>query len=152
MLKPEQAKEMLRSLHVPGWARQRAKLADTLRPELRVAALVAMGLDAQGESLAWARSWDEQRRIQWEEIGLLMEIGGEERMQVFSVIFPTFAPFAERAWHLLTRLPYQAGYQRKAFRAPGDPSATRGTRTKWLIDLAQTTGPYQQDLPWFAAW
>src|SRR5262245_8106273 len=45
----------------------------------------------------------------------------KERAKIFGLVSPALVPYMEQTWQLLKTTPYQAGYERKAFRAPNKP-------------------------------
>jgi hypothetical protein len=52
----------------------------------------------------------------------------------------------------LTRLPYQPGYSRKAFRAPSRPAASGNNRRNWFRSVFGAVGAYHEDIEWLAQW
>ncbi|PYE54155.1 DUF4132 domain-containing protein [Deinococcus yavapaiensis] len=75
----------------------------------------------------------------------------EDRLAVLRVLFPHFAEVADAAYRaFLTRHPYQQGYVRRAFRAPGH--ALHVTRAgQWLFTTWRATNSYPYPISWFAA-
>jgi len=150
MLNPEAAQEQLKSFAAPqpediAMARA-ALLSDPVRDVVRG----LLGRSAHGNAKI---SWSAQAKARETAIRILHGMTAEERASVFSVLFPGIAPHVSAAWDLYRRLPYQAGWNRKAFRAPSDPDACRDARLQWLSMLMQVGLPYaHQDIAWFAAW
>ena len=75
-----------------------------------------------------------------------------ERRALFDALFGQLGPYVEAGWQIHVRLPYQLDWQRKAFRMPHTPEATRPARQAWLDRLIATTSEYDQPLAWFAHW
>jgi hypothetical protein len=149
MISREQAQEQLQSfVYVDVLARRLAALA-ALPSALATLGRTALGCDFSGNP------WRHTHLQRQAEVALgpgLDALAPADRQRLFAALFPRFAAAVEAAWLLGQRLPYQGGYGRRGFRAPGLPAATQAARAAWLIHLAQITLPYEQDLPWFAAW
>ncbi|GAA3996256.1 DUF4132 domain-containing protein [Deinococcus rubellus] len=73
-----------------------------------------------------------------------------EQHNLAALLFPQFPETAQRTIDaLLIRHPYTQGYERRAFRAPGERvQAVRAA--SWLMAVWQVTRDYPQDLEWFA--
>lgn len=79
----------------------------------------------------------------------------KQRKQVFNALAPEIADYLEDAWQLLKTLPYQSGYQRRAFRAPNNPEASLGSRVEWFQSLANEICGIRRECltaPWLARW
>lgn len=149
MLNSEQAQAELKKLETKQWAQARLSTLDRLPENMRLTARSLLGqfepavLEPESASLE-----QNQQKI----IECMTKLDEAGRLLLFESFFPGLAPAVERGWQLLDRLPYQSGWSRKPFRAPGHPSALLVRRVDWVSGLLITIGPYQQSVPWFAAW
>jgi hypothetical protein len=78
-----------------------------------------------------------------------------ERAKIFSLISPALAPHMEATWQLLKTTPYQAGYQRKAFRAPKNPELMAEALSDWTVGMASLGKAIRPEVltpAWLAAW
>ncbi len=96
----------------------------------------------------WRRQQEQSRKATIELDGL----PPAERGQLFATLFPRLGPHHERAWLLQLRLPYQGGYEGRAFRAPGEPAASRESRWQRFDSLLSAIEDYDPDVEWVATW
>ncbi len=148
MLSREHAQERLKEFQVDGWKTQRLTAVRGLRGSLVDAGEALLG---QGRA-AKAKDWREQQAVFDAAARALDAATPHKRQQLFAALFPSLSPYVEAAWRLLHTLPYQGGWVRKAFRAPGDAAASRAKRFAWLRMLVRAVEGYDQDVAWFAAW
>ncbi|MEM7127271.1 MAG: DUF5724 domain-containing protein [Chloroflexota bacterium] len=79
----------------------------------------------------------------------LTNLSQEERLQLFTALFPRCPNEIDAAWRFHLSLPY--GRQR-AFRAPQHPSLYASKQVHWLVMLVEQLGPYEEDIAWVAQW
>jgi hypothetical protein len=149
MLSSEEAEKRLGKFSIKNWKKNRLAALGRLPAAQAEAGLALMGQDARGKPF---RDWQKGQKAAAAAVERLGQMSPSERQAVFGVLFPKVARHMENAWHLLARLPYEIDYERKAFRAPNDPTVTRHTRGRWLDDLLNELEGYDQDVAWFAAW
>jgi Family of unknown function (DUF5724)/Domain of unknown function (DUF4132) len=150
MLNPELAQERLNQVRVKDWRQQKLAQILALPKPLQRAGLAG---------LCWLPSWPDKLDFQDEpgapgpeELQVIEAWTAEQRLQLFAIFFPKFAPVVESAWQLLIQMPYQAHYQRRPFRAPANPEISLPKRVGWLGELINAVNGFDQELPWFAAW
>ena len=148
MLKPEQAQAELKKLENKEWIAARVVAADGLPGGLRDTARSILGV----EDTAMAKLRGANAKQQQEVVKAFKEMDANARLQFFETIAPGLGKTMEQGWQLFERLPFQSGYSRKPFRAPGHPDALITRRINWVLQLFAVVGPYQQGVAWFAAW
>lgn len=148
MLNRDVAQLQLQTLSSPDWRSQRLQQLDTLPEKLRTIGygILKCGADAKPLEYPDYRQVQEQAQQQFDALE------SSERLQILSILFPTFAATVETAWQLFGHLPYQSGYSRRSFRAPTCPELSTAKRHQWLQQLINVVEGYDQDLAWFAAW
>src|SRR5262245_52369577 len=139
MLTPEQAQQRLQAARIPELDKWRlaaiAKLpgnslrkvfANLLKADeqtsisLREIAYGLIGYDANGKQIN--RNYQDYAKAQEVYqtcLTALADLSPEDRLHIFQTFFPKVASQIEQVWQFLPHLPYQRGYARKAFRAPG---------------------------------
>jgi hypothetical protein len=148
MLNPEQAQAELKKLENKQWVEIRIASVERLPVASRSVARSLLGQDERPALLDAAAQAQFGQKI----IETFSGMDESARLQFFDAFFPGLAPAVERGWQLLDRLPYQAGWGRKPFRAPKHPDALLARRVNWVAKLLPVVGPYQQNITWFAAW
>lgn len=163
MLNPEEATERLQSLKLEDPKSRRMERIAALPMLQREIAYGLFGLLPDGtDPDKWQEKgldWEEIIRTQqvvarlqeeaWERLHALEE---PERRSLLAGLFPKLDAHVARAWSLFERLPYQAGYGRKAFRVRNAPANAHPARKEWFTHLLQATQGYEQDVAWYAAW
>jgi hypothetical protein len=148
MLNPEQAQAELKKLENKGWIAARISAADSLPAALRETARHVLGAEGKSISKLPAEKLQRQR----EAFKAIQSMDESARVKFFETLAPGLGALTERGWQLFDRLPFQGGYARKPFRAPGHPEALIHRRLHWVLELLKIVGPYQKDVAWFAAW
>lgn len=149
MLKPEQAQKILKQYHVEDWQQRRLAALAKLPKGLREPGRALMARDAQGKPI---EDGDVRRQTLDRAIKQLETMTARDRLRLFEVFFPRLAVHVEAGWRLMSQLPYQRTYDRKAFRLPCLTIASRQARLDWLTDLIANLSGYEQDITWLAAW
>ncbi|MBC7812046.1 MAG: HEAT repeat domain-containing protein, partial [Burkholderiales bacterium] len=63
---------------------------------------------------------------------------------------PKIAKHIEELWQLIPKQPYQRGYKRKAFHAPGHSDLYANAQSAMFVALARSMDWYDEDILWFA--
>lgn len=147
MLKIEDARAQLEKMENKEWFAQRLRAAESLPAELRETARTLVG-PSEDEPFSYLQAQKATREL----AKGFKSMDDKGRLQCFETLAPGLGTVIERGWQMHDRLPYQGGYGRKPFRAPGHPEALITRRVKWLEDVLNIIGPYQKDITWFAAW
>ena len=139
MLKPEVAREELKKLEKKDWAAARTAAADSLPGGLmRDSARSIFGADKKPHP----DTHDDKVR-RWELLDKnFQDMDEPARRQFFETCAPGLGGPMASAWNLLGGSPYQSGFTRKPFRAPGHPETLIHRRIAWLISVLKLTGPY----------
>lgn len=149
MLNPEYAKEQLQAVRIPDWKATKAANVATLPAGLREIVFAILGCDSSGQPYSPYYTWHETQN---RAVGHLDILSIEERLKIFELLFPQIYLHVEAAWQLLSRLPYQLDWQRKAFRAPHSPDIIKPARCELIKQLLYSIQGYDQDITWLAAW
>ena len=146
MLKREEAQAELEKLQNKGWLQDRIGGADRLPGNLRETARTLIKLDSDSINGV-------NRVKRRKEIGIAVQnMDDQTRLQFFETLAPGMGKFIEGGWQLFERIPYQTGFDRKPFRAPGDAGTLRYRRMSWLAEIIPCIGLYGKSITWFAAW
>src|SRR5262245_24242042 len=121
----ERAQELLESRLVWDWLERRSSAVAGLPRDLRPIAFGVVGRDVKGKTLGGQENGQEARKVQAEAAEQFDRLGPADRTAIFEALFPKLAPYVERAWQMMMRMPYQTGYDRKPFRAPYSPGVSR---------------------------
>ena len=148
MLKHEQAQAELEKIQNKGWVAARLGAANNLPEGLRETARSILGTESESA----LRDQAEEAKWQDKVVRVFLGMDDRARRRLFETMAPGLGPVIECGWQLFDRLPFQGGYSRKPFRAPGHPEALIGRRVNWVVQLLGIIGPYQQRITWFAAW
>jgi hypothetical protein len=148
MLNPEIAQARLKEYQVTDWQPVRiAKLAK-LPAKLRSIGYGILAHDEAGNPVKI--DYYNQSSIIEDNIKHLNGLKPADRLKIFEILFPQFAPVVEAAWRSFeTSWTYQQDYNRKSFRLPG---ATSSKQRSWLQTLINLVRNYEPDLPWLASW
>ena len=150
MLKPELAKKELEKFYDPGWKEKLNKAIGRLPGKLKEIARKIAFTDKQNVfTSVFALQANEDINKVYEKLD---KLNPKERLMIFNAIFPKLAENIEEMWQFTKRLPYQMSYQRRAFRAPGEPQLTLHKRTGILFNLVTGLKGYDQDICWLAQW
>ena len=155
MLRREEAAKVLERERTAQWQKVCLSAVTGLPAALRPTAYALLGCDENGEPLPSASldAYQRQERILAEGYARLGALTAQRRLALFSALFPAAAPTVEAAWRLMARLPYQTGWQRKAFRLRGVGDTTTPAQRMWLSQLVNILGAYREkDVEWLAAW
>src|SRR5688500_14382846 len=136
MLSYEEARERLRTLEAGDDAVRR-------RVEALPRSARQVGLLLLGDAIAgWDRG-DER----------LCGLSGRHRRALFDALVPALGEHVERMWQDGAARPYQSGWDRRGFRAPGLPEASAPRRFHELATIAGRVGGYEvPGAAWLARW
>ena len=149
MLTPEQARQELEKAKVETWMVSRVAALKQLPEKLRQAARPLTGVDEDGETLKHL----DYSKLCGECAPVIAGLNPAQRIGFFETLCPGLGKAVEDGWHLFDRLPYQPGYQTKAFRAPSHKELLFDRRMNWLSLLVESVGPYpEKDVVWHATW
>jgi hypothetical protein len=148
MLDREQALLELKKLENKAWVAARVSAASGLAEGLRETARSILGAEDELSPKTLGKHAKRGQQV----VKAFLTMDENARLKFFETMAPGLGAPIERGWQLLDRLPYQSGYARKPFRAPGHPETLIGRRVNWLLTLLGIVGPYQQNVAWFAAW
>ncbi len=82
-------------------------------------------------------------------------LSSKDRVQILAVMFPRMAADMNRTWEQLRAAPYTAGWQKQAFRAPNDHTASLQHRRMWLYTMLGIAEEFLEDQltpAWLATW
>ena len=147
MLTPEEAKKELEQHRDPEASKSLMERLHALRPELAAIGLAFLEESSPHKDRSQVA---EQKRAAAKRA--LSGLDDRDRQELFFALFPPIADHVEASWRLQTRLPYQTGYLRKAFRAPKHPEYTANVRIDWVDKLLRTVLPYRYDAEFLAVW
>ena len=149
MLNPELAEERLKEFAVPDLEARRLQRAGKLQHWLRPVAYGLLHCDGRGNRLT---DYKQIAAVYSEAASQLDSLQAPDRTLVFRVMFGPIAPQVEAGWQFFLRLPYQPGWNRRAFRAPHSPRTGKQVRQDWILSLSISLARFEQDLEWLAAW
>lgn len=153
MLKPEAAKARLAEWRLPEGEHRLAAAVKQLPEQVRTPIEILCGWSDEAKANRLEAHMHPRRcRVAAVQLD---RAAAKDRAELFRLISPHLAAPLEAAWQLLKTTPYQAGYERKAFRAPSRPDATLAKRGDWLARLAWLANEYPAETltsEWLAAW
>jgi len=158
MFSHEDAQKILKEAQTADWlALSLAAIKRELPEAHRAPAYALLNHDRHGKALVQKANEPEASRAFYREIEenlrQFADLESGERQTIFAALVPLIAPTIEAAWQLLGALPYQTGWERKAFRAPAENRIHLTIRLAWLRGIITLLIDYRdKDLAWFAAW
>lgn len=152
MLNSEHAAALLEKQANANWIDARLKAARILPATARKVAYALLDRDENGKEPPMHGAYWKQRAFHDEAQPLLDTLSENDLRALLEVLFGRLASHVHAGYRFLYSLPYPTNYDRKAFRAPRLPRATQHARFYWLYLLLKSTGPYDQNIAWFAAW
>jgi hypothetical protein len=147
MLNPEIAQARLKEYQVTDWQVVRIAKLVKLPAKLRSIGCGIFGDDDRGKPIKREDSY----RVIEDSIRNLGELKPIDRLKIFTIVFPHFAPTVEATWQSFPNWTYQMGYSRRSFRAP-TTDAHLQKRSWWFQCLLEIVRGYDVDLPWLASW
>lgn len=149
MLKPQEAERRLKELKIKnGKGRRLARIAE-LPESARAIGYGIYGSSADGGHVKGADAREKRVEAAFRELD---DLSPADREQLFEALFPQLGRYVEGAWQMLGQRPYQHGWVRRAFRAPGDNDRLRAIRRARLDQFLEQLKGYEQDIAWLAAW
>jgi hypothetical protein len=147
MLNPEIAQARLKEYQITDWQATRLAKLVKLPAKLRSIGCGIFGHDDKGKPI---RSENPAYAIE-DSIKSLGTLEPEDRLKIFTIIFPQFASTVEATWQSFPNWTYQMGYNRRSFRAPTADAYVQ-KRNWWFQCLLDVVKGYDVDLPWLASW
>ncbi len=148
MLKPEEIQKQIEAARKKApWIKARMDRLKTLGPDARVVGGMLLGFDEKGKPGSVGESWARWQRA----LARLRRLPDADLLRLGEALFPRAPDVFRAAWELQTELPYQSGYARRPFRAPGRPDLSRDVRVSFLHGLLTVLEGIDEDLPWLAA-
>ncbi len=130
------------------WLAERRKAARALRGKPRALANQALG-EALGGAPGMMVAMLTGLRLDTTQ---LADLADREVTALVRAMFPKVEQEVLGALALCDRLPYQAGWMRKPFRAPGRADISAGRRNLLYSQLTHLLRGYDQPIGWLAAW
>lgn len=147
MLPPEDLKKELEGLRVSGAIEQ---IGQRLGEETSEVAEIGQAYLTGTSTIRDPDAAAQQRRTVLKcKIDSLDE---RDRRRLFQALFPPIAKEVDASWLLQREMPYQSGFQRRAFRSPGNSENSLRARTDWLQALLRIVVPYRYDLEFLVTW
>lgn len=146
MLNPEEIQrkiEAVRKEEKP-WIESRMDRLATLDPKIRVVGQLFLGRDERGKP---GEHWQLRQRAE----ARLAKLSDADLVRLGEAFLPHDADVFRAAWELQESLPYQSGYVRRPFRAPGRPDLLRGVRVVFLSSVIRALSRLDEGMPWLAA-
>lgn len=153
MLTSQQAEEQLARFKVAG--DESRLVADARKLPDKLWKLAADLWDLEGDLPPYPSAYQEHQQRWLRARAALSSLSAKDRGKLFGAVSPLLAPHLEATWDLIDTTPYQCGWRRKAFRAPGHATATLEKRCTWLRMIGGMAAPYPADLltpSWVATW
>ncbi|WP_309739107.1 HEAT repeat domain-containing protein, partial [Chamaesiphon sp. OTE_20_metabat_361] len=147
MLNPEIAQARLKEYQLANWQTDRINKLIKLPAKLRSIGCGIFGDDDTGKPI----KRDDSATAIEQNIKGLGELNPVDRLKIFTILFPQFAPTVEATWQSFPNWTYQIGYSRRSFRAP-TADAYLQKRGWWFQRLLAVVKGYDVDLPWLASW
>lgn len=149
MLNHEQAEKRLKPYQIKNWEKARLAAVGQLPGEMKKAGFALLDRNPEGKAF---KDWQKRNKAHRDAGDALQKMSSANRQRVFTALFPKLGAYIEKGWQLFQRLPYEADYDRKGFRAPTDPEAHRDERFNWVQSVIASFKNYDQDVAWCAAW
>ncbi|WP_337177293.1 DUF5724 domain-containing protein [Paludisphaera sp.] len=128
------------------WVEARMDRLSALDPDARAIGGLLIGIDEKGKP-AGTDKWRAWQR----GLARLRRLSDPEMLRLGEALFPRDPDVFRAAWELRTALPYQSGYLRRPFRAPGRPDLLREARANLLAGALMGLEGIDEDMPWLAA-
>ena len=148
-LTAEQARERLDSIADPQWRTAARKRIQRLWFTARGPAKVL--LDPLPDFAQMQARQAHEKALQ-DVAAKLDEMPEKRLVDVLSAVHPGLGPALARWWVASQTQPFQRSWDRRAYRATGQPQLTRPARARELGQLIHWLGPYNADPAWLAAW
>jgi hypothetical protein len=148
MLSSEEAKKQLKQFENPNGYLEAGIRVSGLSSRLKE---IGAGLLEGAERLYG--SWTTENQARWEAAKKGCEqLGDKDRRKLFDALFPSIGHHIDASWQMQKAGTYQAGYLRRAFRAPHSTGVTAAVRADWLATVMRSIIPYRYDLDFLVGW
>lgn len=128
------------------WVEARMDRLSALDPNARAIGGLLIGIDEKGKP-AGTDKWRAWQR----GVARLRRLSDPDMLRLGEALFPRDADVFRAAWELQAALPYQSGYLRRPFRAPGRPDLVHDARANLLAGTMLGLEGIDEDMPWLAA-
>jgi hypothetical protein len=148
MLSPEEAKKQLKQFENPNGYREAGARVSSLSSKLKD---IGSGLLEGAERVHGG--WTAENQARWQTAKNGCEaLSDKDRRKVFDALFPSIGHHMDASWQMQKTGTYQAGYLRRAFRAPHSAGVTAAVRADWLATVMRSILPYRYDLDFLVGW
>jgi len=148
MLSPEEAKKQLKQFENPNGYMEAGIRVSGLSSRVKE---IGSGLLDGAERIHGGWTPENQARWQRAKDGC-EQLSDKDRRKLFDALFPSIGHHVDSSWQMQKAGPYQAGYLRRAFRAPNSPAVTAAVRAEWLATVMRSVIPYRYDLDFLVGW
>ncbi|WP_435010562.1 DUF5724 domain-containing protein [Tundrisphaera lichenicola] len=147
MLKQEEIEKRIEAARkVKPWLEARMDRLAKLDGDTRTVGRRILGYNEKGKRVEDS-PWNYRRNA----VEHMKPLPESELLRLGEALFPRDSDAFKAAWAIQAKLPYQTGYSRKPFRAPGRPDLFIDVRRSFLANLLQALEGIDEDLPWLAA-
>lgn len=129
------------------WVEARMDRLSALDANTRVVGQLFLGYDEKGKPEPGGKQWRSWQR----GVARMKRLSDSEMLQLGEAFFLRAPDVFRAAWELQETLPYQSGYTRRPFRAPGRPDLLRDVRATFLTGSLMALDRLDVDMPWLAA-
>ncbi len=112
--------------------------------------LISRNIDGTSIEYTLRNGYELRRDVVNGSQNAMLLLTSDERLQLFKTFFPKVAVYIEQLWQYLPTLPYQSGYTRQAFRAPGHSERYDHLRVYLFHRFLGDVGLYNENILWFA--
>lgn len=126
------------------WIESRMDRLATLDPQIRAVGQLFLGRDEKGKP---GQHWELRQRAE----ARLAKLSDADLIRLGEAFIPHDPDVFRAAWELQESLPYQSGYVRRPFRAPGRPDLLRGVHIAFLSNVIRALNRLDEGMPWLAA-
>ena len=148
MLSSEEAKKQLKQFENPNGYLEAGIRVSGLSSRLKE---IGAGLLEGTERLYGG--WTTENQARWEAAKKGCEqLSDKDRRKLFDALFPSIGHHIDASWQMQKAGTYQAGYLRRAFRAPHSTGVTAAVRADWLATVMRSIIPYRYDLDFLVGW
>jgi hypothetical protein len=152
VLNPEFAKARLQEYKNDRWLDNRIEKILQLPTELKSIGCGILGRHPDGKKSESDNYNSEYYKLKDSGYLQLCKLNSDDRLQLFTIVFPRFAEIVELAWQNFNNLPYQLGYSRRSFRDPQHSETIDSKRCQWFSLTIEILQGYEEDLVWLARW
>ena len=131
MIPKEVAEKQLEKFVLKDWQERRITALEKLPAKLHEKGELLLGKNVSLEDFLSVDFEAQQKKFD-AAMEALDSFSPEERISLFTALFPKMAAHIEAMWQCMYRYPYHISWMKKPFRAPYDPGVTRPNRVQSL--------------------